>query len=247
MIIAPYDLLSTSLLSTPRPNRPELQGSASEFEIITDHKNLEYFTTTKVLNQRQVRWSEFLSQYNFRIVYRPGSKAIRPDALSRRSQDVPSKSDVKDDRLKQRRKTLLPRDRFDPSALADLLSDIDDATPMIAAPAITLTPDLEKPIDDIINQAYNNSDLAQTMLTALRDPDVRRWPKSVSRELRVAMLDCQVRGNRIYYRDRLFLPPTDEAKIQVIYRTHSSGPGGHPGRVKTLDLVTRTYWWPRMS
>ncbi|XP_044717015.1 uncharacterized protein HRG_09284 [Hirsutella rhossiliensis] len=210
MIIAPYDLL--------------------KFEIITDHKNLEYFTTTKVLNQRQVRWSEFLSQYNFRIVYRPGSKAIRPDALSRRSQDVPSKSDVKDDRLKQRRKTLLPRDRFDPSALADLLSDIDDATPMIAAPAITLTPDLEKPIDDIINQAYNNSDLAQTMLTALRDPDVRRWPKSVSRELRVAMLDCQVR-----------------AKIQVIYRTHSSGPGGHPGRVKTLDLVTRTYWWPRMS
>ena len=21
----------------------------------------------------------------------------------------------------------------------------------------------------------------------------------------------------------------------------------HPGRVKTLDLVSRTYWWPRIS
>ncbi|KAJ6437919.1 reverse transcriptase [Purpureocillium lavendulum] len=181
-----YDKELLAIIKALEEWRPELQGNASEFEIMTDHKNLEYFTTTKVLNQRQVRWSEFLSQFNFRIIYRPGSKAVRPDALSRRSQDVPSKSDVDDDRLKQRRKTLLPRDRFDPSALADLLSDIDDTTPMAAAPATTLTPDLERPIDDIIDQAYNNSDLAQTMLTALQDPNVKhnivsdRGPQFVS-------------------------------------------------------------------
>lgn len=28
--------------------------------ILTDHKNLLHFTTTKVLNRRQVRWSELL-------------------------------------------------------------------------------------------------------------------------------------------------------------------------------------------
>jgi len=28
---------------------------------------------------------------------------------------------------------------------------------------------------------------------------------------------------------------------------HSSGPAGHPGRVKTLDLLNRTYWWPGIS
>jgi hypothetical protein len=85
------------------------------------------------------------------------------------------------------------------------------------------------------------------MLQALRDPLVKRWPKEFRGDLRVAMQDFTVRGNRMYYRERLFLPPTDEAKTQVIYRIHSSGPGGHPGRVKTLELVTRTYWWPRMS
>ena len=52
-------------------------------------KNLEYFATTKQLNQRQTRWSEFLSGFNFRITYRPGNKAVRPDALSRRGQDLP--------------------------------------------------------------------------------------------------------------------------------------------------------------
>ena len=113
--------------------------------------------------------------------------------------------------------------------------------------ATTLIPDLDKPIDDIISHAYASSALAIAMLAALRNPAVRHWPKDIQRQLRVAMQDCTVHGNYIYYRDRLFLPPTDDAKLQVIYRTHSSGPGGHPGRVKTLDLINRTYWWPRMS
>ncbi|KAJ6437084.1 reverse transcriptase [Purpureocillium lavendulum] len=75
-----YDKELLAIIKALEEWRPELQGNASEFEIMTDHKNLEYFTTTKVLNQRQVRWSEFLSQFNFRIIYRPGSKAVRPDA-----------------------------------------------------------------------------------------------------------------------------------------------------------------------
>jgi hypothetical protein len=61
------------------------------------------------------------------------------------------------------------------------------------------------------------------------------------------MTDCKLVGDRIYYRDRLFAPPDDELRTQIVYRTHSTGPAGHPGRVKTLDLVTRTYWWPRLS
>ena len=38
--------------------------------------------TTKVLNWRQVRWSEELSQYNFRIHYQKGSENAKADALS---------------------------------------------------------------------------------------------------------------------------------------------------------------------
>ena len=45
--------------------------------------------TTKVLNGRQVRWTEFLSKFNFTIMYRPGAAGGKPDALSRRLQDLP--------------------------------------------------------------------------------------------------------------------------------------------------------------
>ena len=48
--------------------------------MVTDHKNLEYFSTTKLL----ARWSEFLSQFNFVIHFRPGKLGANPDALTRR-------------------------------------------------------------------------------------------------------------------------------------------------------------------
>jgi len=44
--------------------RHYLEGSASPIDVVMDHKNLEYFSTSKVLSRRQARWSEFLSQYN---------------------------------------------------------------------------------------------------------------------------------------------------------------------------------------
>jgi len=59
-------------------------GAPEEVVVFTDHKNLEYFNTTKLLNQRQAPWAEILSQFNFKIVYRPGEKNGKTDALSRR-------------------------------------------------------------------------------------------------------------------------------------------------------------------
>src|ERR1700759_2324286 len=44
--------------------------------------------TTKELSERQRRWQEFLSQYNFRIIYRPGQEGRKPDALTRRPGDI---------------------------------------------------------------------------------------------------------------------------------------------------------------
>ena len=62
--------------------RVYLKGLKHEVQVYSDHKNLLYFTTMKVLNQRQVRWSEELSQYSFRIHYQKGSENAKADTLS---------------------------------------------------------------------------------------------------------------------------------------------------------------------
>ena len=60
-----------------------LKGSATPIDVIMDHKNLEYFFTTKVLSHRQAHWSEYLSTFNLCIRFCPGHLGMKPDLLSR--------------------------------------------------------------------------------------------------------------------------------------------------------------------
>jgi len=62
------------------------EGAEHQVQVYSDHQNLEYFTTTKVLNRRQARWAQELAGIDFRIYYRPGTQNRKPDALSRRSE-----------------------------------------------------------------------------------------------------------------------------------------------------------------
>jgi len=60
-----------------------LEGPAFPIDVVTDHKNLEYFSTSKVLTCQQARWSEYLSSFNLIIHFRPGKLGAKPDALTR--------------------------------------------------------------------------------------------------------------------------------------------------------------------
>ena len=60
-----------------------LEGSGILIDVVTDHKNLEYFSTTKVLTCRQARWSEYLAQFNLVIRFCPGRLGTKPDSLTR--------------------------------------------------------------------------------------------------------------------------------------------------------------------
>jgi hypothetical protein len=44
-----------------------LEGSLHMVQVFMDHKNLEYFMTTKVLNRRQACWAQELAGMDFKI------------------------------------------------------------------------------------------------------------------------------------------------------------------------------------
>jgi hypothetical protein len=54
--------------------RHYLEGANHKVLIQCDHKNLEYFQTSKVLSRRQARWAEILSSYDFVIEHLEGKK-----------------------------------------------------------------------------------------------------------------------------------------------------------------------------
>jgi hypothetical protein len=85
------------------------------------------------------------------------------------------------------------------------------------------------------------------MMTALAKRGVHVWPKEVKQRLRIPFMECRVVAGKVYFKDRLVIGPNDtNIQLQLIHWTYASRPGGHPGRVKTLDLMNRKYWRPRM-
>ncbi|SLM38210.1 retrotransposon nucleocapsid protein [Lasallia pustulata] len=98
--------------------RSELTRIDHPVAVLTDHHNLLYFMSTKQLTQREVRWSEFLSGFDYIIKSTPEKANGKADALTRRSQDLPSGTD--DDTVKFRQQTLLKSSSIDDSIYKEL-------------------------------------------------------------------------------------------------------------------------------
>jgi len=54
------------------------------FTAYSDHHSLVHFLNQKSLSGRQARWIEYLADFDLEILYKPGSKMIVADTLSRR-------------------------------------------------------------------------------------------------------------------------------------------------------------------
>ena len=76
-----------------------LEGLPEPFEIWSDHANLQYWTTAQHLTRRQARWSLHLAEFNFKLVYKPGSTQTRADPLSRLPEHQVTDADDNQDRV----------------------------------------------------------------------------------------------------------------------------------------------------
>ena len=73
----------------------ELENIEEPVQVIIDHKNLEYFISSKLLHRRQARWSDFFSRFNFKITYRSGSLNNKTDVFTRQSGNIFKKGDYR--------------------------------------------------------------------------------------------------------------------------------------------------------
>ena len=138
-----YDIHDKELLAivdTFREWRVYLQGTIHQVKVLTDHKNLTFFTTTKQLNRRQTRWAETLGQYNFKIVYQKGSENARADGLSRRP-DYQNNG---------------------PTPGYQILKEEEDG--LVYANQVAAVYRAQREVDKGILEAYNNDPMAQELL-----------------------------------------------------------------------------------
>ena len=51
----------------------------------------------------------------------------------------------------------------------------------------------------------------------------------------------------LYYCSCIYVPDTSDLYHRIVSLCHDIKVAGHPGRFKTLELVSWNYWWPNMS
>lgn len=222
----------------------ELRGTAGAFIIYSDHKNLSYFMAIRRLTERQVRWSEELSRFRFRLVYREGAAMQRPDALSRREQDMPQ--GMTDERLVGRDIQLI-RDEW---VAPERRSPINISRVMIQGvelpqgAEVFMHEDLQSAWDAALEHDTDYPRLVKAVRDGARafPPDIRT---AEGKQLSVSIAECELDEHGLLrFRDNIWIPEWEPLRTGLIQNTHDSFLTGHPGRDATIALLSRSYFWP---
>ena len=238
-----YEIYDKELLAIIRcfeEWKPELEGTGLPVKVLTDHKGLEYFMTTKKLTPRQARWAEFLSEYNFIISYQSGKKNKKADALTRKPNERPINED--DERLEHRMQTLLPPERFKHVVNLQPIEVENENSPN---EDITSAADPAEPHEDCstlpekIMEANRADELCIQIRAYLEAPSEQAKPT-------VHLNSCRISNGLLMKEDRLWVPEGEDLRLELIKEVHDQPAVGHPGTEQTLNMIRRFYYWPAM-
>ena len=208
--------------------RPELEGNPHQIQVLSDHKNLQFFNKDRVLNDRQARWKEYLSRFDYRIRYIPGKENIEADALSRGGQND----------LVHEPTVLLPGTLFEALPVGK--------APISVAPVDTNRTE-EPDLGESIAKAYH---------AASPEDPVRMIPelieKGVRRHKNFPLADCTVKKtdgepDQLVFRGRLWIPDSEDLRRRIIEENHDPPLVGHPGTAGTYARIKRDVFWPKMN
>lgn len=74
----------------------------------------------------------------------------------------------------------------------------------------------------------------------------RRFPPSIG--VKCSIAECSVNNQgELLYRDRRWVPNSEELRTRIIETIHNSLLTGHPGREITYKMVARDFFWPGMA
>ena len=214
-----HDKELLAIVSAIKIWRHYLEGLDQPFTILTDHAALQYFQSAKVLTRRQARWSEEINYHKYILKFRPGHQSGKPDALSRR----PDYAEGGKASEAQPQTLLRPLSVQNLAATTSLSPSSDIITEITHSlqhdPAI-------KGILQTLQSRPNHRDSTQEP-----DSDYSLKPGS----------------NLLYHHQYIYVPDSEPLKVKILEQAHDAPEAGHPGVLKTLEILQRNFTWPNMK
>jgi len=202
--------------------------------------------TTKLLNHRQARWGQFLSQFNFKIIYRPGKSEAKPDSLTRRSGDLPKEGDKQ---LTENFHAVIKPHQI---LRLDAGLGLEERSAGLKARLGLGLEEYGTGRDDGCGLGLVNAKIAELFSEAYNwDPFPTEVLAMLAKEVRyckdIMLLECsRSPTGRLLYRGKFYVPAYIPRRLYLIQMHHEVLVAGQPGRSKTLELLSRNYHWPKM-
>ena len=96
-------------------------------------------------------------------------------------------------------------------------------------------------------------DILRDIRKGTRDGEKEDAVAKVAKELKdvrgrtIRSAEWSIAEGVLYFRGKAYVPDSLDLRRRIVALCHDTKIAGHPGRWKTLELVSRNYWWPQMS
>ncbi|KEP45074.1 Transposon Tf2-2 polyprotein, partial [Rhizoctonia solani 123E] len=88
-------------------------------------------------------------------------------------------------------------------------------------------------INDLIGEALYEDPRSKEIL------DLIKHKKTVQ--------DWTLQEGLLWHKGKIFVPRNEKIRNLVLESRHDALSAGHPGQLRTLELISQTYWWPSMK
>jgi len=179
-----------------------------------------------------VRWVQELAGIDFRIYYRPGTQNSKPNALSRHTEYCPEKGGIENQLIM----TVLQEKHLDKESLNERRS----TTFICSSARITSLP----------TRKWNEGFLKKVQKEGRKDASYQEAMEAILKEERcmdrkAGNETLEAKDKLLYRKGMLWVP---EGMVQKILESeHDTRVAEHMGQDKTIELIQRNFWWPKMN
>jgi hypothetical protein len=261
-----YDLELLAIVYCFKQWRHYLEGAQQTIQVLTDHNNLRSIRAVQKLNPRQARWALYLGAFDFEIKHRPGH-SNPADGPSRRV-DYEQENTSLTQLLPTLQNKLLAREEQsgarrstpEPSSVGACethVASICSAVKVSTAGAMGCTPCVPRSLARVLvsdEPALAGSETLLEVLLQLQQRDAFAQERSASSNqptrtrVRRDAPAWRIDENQVLrYNGRIYVPEEPAIRQEILSQNHDTHMAGHFGARRTLELISRLYYWPTLS